>query len=324
MPIISILIPAYNVEPYLRRCLDSVIGQAFPDMEIIIVNDGSTDGTGAILAEYSAKDPRIRVIDHPGNCGLMWARKTAIEASSGSYLMFVDSDDELMPGACDKLYSEAVRTGADLVIGEHDYIELSGRVYRKTNELKYGSSAYGVIKAMAMDDLNRYMWGKLYDRELFTGHPVTFLMHHNVGEDQIISYQITRYVRKAVIICDCVYRYYQNSTSLINNVRSDKALHDAFVTNRETMGIARQIDDELLKITETNAMRLFFNFIKKGQGRKRVMGFVEEFGFSELFRFPSLVSHFGVRKALIYFAVTRFGFVSRLLYGRRWKNVSHA
>jgi len=324
MPKISVLIPAYNVEKYIVRCLNSVLSQSFSDIEVIIVKDGSTDGTAAIIEEYVANDSRIRVIDHSENCGLLWVRKTGIEASSGDYLMFVDSDDELKPEACRRLYSAAESTGADLVIGRHDYIEISGLVQHKSNELKYGCSAYGVAKAMAMDDLNRYMWGKLYKRELFTEHPISYFKHLNIGEDQIISYQIARYVEKAVCIPDILYNYYRNSSSLIYNFKSEKDIRDLMFTDEFTIRVAGEIGIEIKELIKIYTTRRIFNCIKKGCGRARVMNLAEEYGLSYLFSVPSLLRYMGFKKALIYYPVTRFDFVSRLLYGRKWNNACHA
>ena len=99
-PILSVLIPVYNVEPYLRDCLDSVVGQSMKELEIICVDDGSTDGSLQILKEYAQKDPRVKVIHKEQNEGLLLARKTAVNAASGAYFLFVDSDDYIGPDLC--------------------------------------------------------------------------------------------------------------------------------------------------------------------------------------------------------------------------------
>ena len=318
---ISVLIPAYNVDQYIARCLDSVVAQTFRDIEIIIVNDGSTDGTAAIIDEYAARDSRIMVINHPENCGLMWVRKTCVEASSGDYLMFVDSDDEVTLDACEKLYSEAVRTGADIVVAGHDIVEMKGDVFHKENKLSYGDSSYGFAMAMAMDEMDRYLWGKLHKRELFVDHPVEYFMHLNIGEDQIISFQIARYVKKVATIQDSVYRYHRNNSSLLYNIyafRSEKDLRDFSKTSKLTVDLSGEIDDAVKEKSETNAMRCFFNWIKRGYDRQMVMGLVDEFGFPHLFTISSLVKHLGLRKALIYYLVTRFDAASRLIYSRKW------
>ena len=114
MPKISVIIPVYNAEQYLRKCLDSVVSQTFRDIEIICVDDGSTDGSGAILDEYAAKDNRIVVI-HQANAGVAAARNTGLKSAQGEYLAFLDSDDAYNPQLCELAYNRACQSGADIV-----------------------------------------------------------------------------------------------------------------------------------------------------------------------------------------------------------------
>ncbi len=320
MPKISILIPAYNVEKYIARCLDSVIGQTFPDIEIIIVNDGSTDGTSSIIDEYAARDSRIRVVNHPENCGLMWVRKTSVEASTGDYLMFVDSDDEVTPDACEKLYSEAVRTGADIVVAGHDFIELDGRAFPWKSRLDYGDSSFGFAMAMAMNEMDRHLWGKLYKKRIFLDHTLSYLKHFNIGEDQILSFQIARHVERVVTIPDSVYKYYRNSSSLLNNIyvlKSEKDLRDFILASKLTIDLSGEIDDRIKERSETNALRCFFNWIKRGFERKMIVELVDEYGLSYLFSVPAIIRHVGLKKAFIYYPVLKFDGAARLIYGSK-------
>ena len=110
MPAISIIVPVYKVEPYLHRCIDSILAQSFTDFELILVDDGSPDNCPAICDEYAVKDSRVRVI-HQKNAGLSAARNAGIETATGGYLCFIDSDDVLSPAYCQLLY-QAVADGA--------------------------------------------------------------------------------------------------------------------------------------------------------------------------------------------------------------------
>ena len=112
---VSIIVPVYNVEKYLARCLNSIIAQTARDLEIICVNDGSTDASAAILADYAAKDPRIRVLTQP-NGGLSAARNTGLDAATGDWVLFVDSDDWIPPDAVAAFLQVAAESGARVVV----------------------------------------------------------------------------------------------------------------------------------------------------------------------------------------------------------------
>ncbi len=113
MPKISIIVPVYNVENYLKKCLDSIVNQTFKDIEIILINDGSTDNSLNICKEYAKKDHRIRLINKP-NGGLSSARNVGIDLSTGEYLGFVDSDDWIALNMYEKLYNLCKIFNADI------------------------------------------------------------------------------------------------------------------------------------------------------------------------------------------------------------------
>lgn len=115
-PLVSVLIPVFNTGPYLRECLDSVLGQGLSDIEVICVDDGSSDGSRAILCEYEKRDPRVRVIAFGENRGLGPARNAGLEAARGRFVCFIDSDDLLCSGILEKLCAEAEASEADIVL----------------------------------------------------------------------------------------------------------------------------------------------------------------------------------------------------------------
>lgn len=125
IPLVSVVIPVYNTGKYLRRCLDSVVNQTLKEIEIICVDDGSSDSSPRILEEYAAKDPRIRVI-RQNNLGTSQTRKNGIAASRGAFLMFLDGDDEFVPTACEKALSAASRSGADIVQFGTEIVNVAG------------------------------------------------------------------------------------------------------------------------------------------------------------------------------------------------------
>ena len=111
---ISIIVPVYNVESYLRKCLDSILAQTYRDLEILVVDDGSTDGSGAICDEYAGKDDRIKVF-HTENKGLSCARNLGLDSANGDWIGFVDSDDWIELDMYEVLLRKAEKTGADVV-----------------------------------------------------------------------------------------------------------------------------------------------------------------------------------------------------------------
>jgi glycosyltransferase involved in cell wall biosynthesis len=126
MPLVSICIPVYNVEQYLRRCLDSAVCQTLKDIEIIVVDDGSTDASVDIVREYVEQDHRVRLICHNQNRSLLQARKTAVSDARGDYIQFLDSDDALRLDACELLSQIAVSKGADVVHFGTSIIDTNG------------------------------------------------------------------------------------------------------------------------------------------------------------------------------------------------------
>ena len=125
--LVSVIVPVYNVSPYLREALDSVINQTYKELEIIIVDDGSTDGSASIYEEYAASDPRIKLI-HQANKGLSGARNTGLEHATGEFVSFIDSDDSISPMFIESLVNAMVSTSADVSICRFSAFETSGKM----------------------------------------------------------------------------------------------------------------------------------------------------------------------------------------------------
>ena len=123
MPSISVVVPVYNTDKWLDRCLDSVRSQSFQDLEIICVDDGSVDDTPAILRKHASQDSRIRVVTLTENHGVPYARNLAIDQATGKYLYFMDSDDWIDPDYLEEMFVRAERTGQDVVINGNWYLE---------------------------------------------------------------------------------------------------------------------------------------------------------------------------------------------------------
>ena len=222
---ISVIVPVYNVEKYLSRCVDSILGQTFSDLEVILVNDGSGDSSGSICDSYAAKDSRIRVI-HKENGGLSSARNAGIDAASGEYLAFVDSDDWIEPEMYETMLALTEKYGADLVCGGR--YDVDGGTGERTVGLcpvkeESISPEEMVGRIFLWEGCDSSACDKLYHRSLFE----TFRYPEGkVCEDVPTTYKI---VLKAgsVALCDkTFYNYYHRPDSITTDtVISEKTFH---------------------------------------------------------------------------------------------------
>lgn len=216
---ISVIVPVYNVEPFLPRCLNSLRNQSLEDIEILLVDDGSTDASGVICDEYALKDPRIRVIHKP-NEGLSAARNEGISKSVSPYIMFVDSDDWVEPGFCEKPYVTAIRSEADVVIFD-SCIEKNGKIQKREK-----NKPTGIVDAeTALRFGGNVAWNKLYQREVFNNicYP-----KGKAYEDVAVTYKILFSAKRIVMIPDTLY-YWVYRKGSITNCRSSRYKRDAFM-----------------------------------------------------------------------------------------------
>lgn len=227
-PAISVLIPIYNVEKYLPRCLDSVLAQTFQNFEIVCVNDASPDNSIEVLKRYASTDERIVIIDKPQNEGLMMARHTGYKSAKGDYFFFLDSDDFMPKDALRSLYDEAMAKSSDIVVGEMALVNASGRKVMKNRPLKTGNDAMSYLRSI-LNWNTPSLCGSLFKRSLFDGYSYTALMRHGFSEDRILLTEIlTRRNPKISVINDVTYYYWQNNESITRKRPSDKSVTEQF------------------------------------------------------------------------------------------------
>ena len=168
MPVISIIVPVYNVEQYLRRCVDSILAQTFTDFECILIDDGSPDNCPAICDEYAERDNRIIVI-HQKNAGVSAARNAGLDLARGEWIGFVDSDDWCDPGMYEFLYKNAITNQVDISICGFRSIEKNGVVIGSSK--KYPAivmdSSEGLLKLFSPRYFGPFSWNKLVSKQLF-------------------------------------------------------------------------------------------------------------------------------------------------------------
>ena len=307
-PKISILIPAYNVEKYIARCLDTIVGQTFGDIEIVIVDDASTDGTLGIIEDYASRDSRIKVIRHPENMGLVWVRNTGIDASTGDYIMFADSDDTMDLTICEKLYNKAVEEDADLVISGYNRVS-PGRVRPVPFRLNYGSSVYGVTKALIEDEVWPSLWGKLFRADLLKDHPIPKIKNSNMREDVLIFNSILPYIKKAVSIDECLYDYFCNPES-ITTVKDDRKYVEGIMRESSILLKSSKIDDGLFQDAESRAIKQMYSALYQCGDRRLIVELARSYGLDYLLSFRSLRKRLSLRKTIVRWLAYRFDLAS--------------
>lgn len=216
IPFVSIIIPAYNAEKYLPRCVASLSQQTFEDFEVIIINDGSTDDTGLIADEWSQRNPRAKVI-HTPNRGVAEARNMGLRHVEGRYIGFVDSDDWVEPEMFEMLVKAIEKDTADIAICGHQMETDEGALITSEQLLKKSEvwTAHEALVKLLMDyKIKSYLWDKLFKRELFEGvsFPTGGLM-----EDQRVLYELLAKASKVTYIHEPLYHYIQRGDSILGS-----------------------------------------------------------------------------------------------------------
>ena len=224
-PIISIIVPVYNGDKYLSRCVDSILNQTFQDWELLLVDDGSTDKSGEICDEYAIKDKRTKAF-HKKNGGVSSARNYGIKHIEGEWIMFCDADDELMAFCLKKLISFIQEGNIDFVLAGYDMINSSTKVIQSTSSLSYSSKKIDIMSAIRLIYRYKYypcfVWAKLYKSSIIKFNKLSFDETIYYSEDRLFNVQYLCACRNDIYYTtQSVYKYYvrDNSamTSLFNN-----------------------------------------------------------------------------------------------------------
>lgn len=210
-PKISVIVPVYNVENYISKCIESIINQSYSNLEIIIINDGSTDKSGDICEYYSKKDSRILLI-HQGHQGVAMTRNNALDMVSGEYIGWVDSDDWIMPDMFSTLYNNAVEYDADISMCNFYYISEDGKTFPYSNEkegIKVLEGVYKIIHNIRL--ANNVLWNRLYKSHLLKN--IRF-PKGKLFEDIFIMHKLIDNANKVVLASDCKYYYLRRGTGI--------------------------------------------------------------------------------------------------------------
>ena len=223
-PEISVIVPVYKAEKYLHRCVDSILAQTFTKFELILVDDGSPDGSGALCDEYAQKDSRVRVI-HKENGGVASARQCGIDNATGTYTIHADPDDWVEPTMLEELYNKAIAENADMVICDFYVNIISGNIYR--TQMIEDTKTIKVLDDLLNHKLHGSLWNKLIRRSCYTDNNVKFTEDLNYCEDYLICVKILVNNINVAYLNKAFYNY-------------DQIVNDDSITRKYTFDTYRQ------------------------------------------------------------------------------------
>ena len=300
--LVSVIVPVYNVAQYLDRCLNSLVQQSYQNLEILLIDDGSTDGSGALCDGWQRRDPRIRVFHKP-NGGLSDARNHGLERAAGEFICFVDSDDWCDTQFVERMLTALRETGADVVecsfLPTDGASPLSGNIRKKAEAGVF--TGRECFRRFLAEDFFVSVCTKLYRRSLLEGLPFRKGVYH---EDEVWTYRIFSRVQTACRLDYTGYYYFQRPGSIDHTALSRKRLTDAFEASKERMKFIELHYPEFASLGYEKAMYtcmylyrhaeradfpertalqeelllffryLFRNYLKRGKYRKRMWRFI--------------------------------------------------
>ena len=256
---ISVIIPVYNVEKYLRRCLDSVINQTFRDLEIICVNDGSTDGSAEVLEEYKNKDKRIVLLNRE-NAGPGAARNAGLKIAKGKYISFIDSDDWIDLDFFEKLYTAAEKYDADAACAEIIRTYPSGKTLKKCEiaQEKVLQTCTEKYKKFNIPK-NCYVWNKIYKKSELDKLQLFFREDLLMCEDVQFTTKFMYFSNKVVTVPGVKYYYWVNEKS-VSRTKTDKNQLDNLTARADFIKFSREhhiICDEKFYVKDKVFYKMF-------------------------------------------------------------------
>ncbi len=263
--LISIIIPAYNIEQYLPSTLDSVLAQTYENIEIVVVNDGSQDGTGKILDRYAAQDSRVRAI-HKENGGVTSARLRGVAEATGAWIGFVDGDDLIEPNMYEQLLENARKYSADISHCGYQMV-FPSRVdyYYNTGKLVEQDHDAGLRDLISGGLVEPGLWNKLYRRTLFEGLTEKMDFSIKTNEDVLMNYWLFMESQKSVFEDVCPYHYVLRPGSAATSKLNGHKLRDPL---KVTKAIHADADENLRPVVLARLSRHLIAGASMGAGEQ--------------------------------------------------------
>ena len=278
---VSIIIPVYNVELYICKCLDSCLSQTYHNIEIIAIDDGSKDNSGLILDMYSQKDSRIKVI-HQSNKGVVIAREEGIKIAKGNYITFVDSDDYIDKDFIEKLVIQSQQHDCDIVTCGYRIVDENYRLLQNRDNILIGKLQHEVISSLLLRTCTWALWGKLYKKELFNSIKTPY--GQKMGEDGVISFQLFEKASHLETINEPLYNYLQRNNSVMRQKNNSLSLDIIkFVNFVKTSIVASRYKEILNKEYRTFlASQIYVYFFNGGNIEYLFENIEERFSIKEI------------------------------------------
>lgn len=253
--LVTVIVPVYNVECYLDKCISSIVHQSYKNLEIIMIDDGSTDASSEICDKWAVKDKRIHVI-HKQNGGLSDARNAGLAVATGEYISFVDSDDWIKPQFIETLMALLESDKADIAECGVRYVDERGHILRERcyPEKKAAKSKIEALKTLVKENgIYQTVWNKLYKRDVLKG---ILFEKGKYNEDDFWTYQVFDRAERLIVISDKLYCYLQRESSIMGIGYQIKRL-DGLKARIERMEYLQKYE-ELADFTKAH---IFYDFI---------------------------------------------------------------
>lgn len=226
---VTVIVPVYNAQKYLSRCVDSILSQTYHDIEVILVDDGSTDSSAQMCDDFAHRDNRVKVI-HKENAGAGMARNTAFEHTTGEYILFVDSDDYIEKDTIKKCVDSINEHGSDTVVFGHTFVYANGKTQTHqvhSNKMRYDEDS---IKSDLLPSFFTFskgfdvsVWGKLFSTQIIKDNELWFLSEREYySEDSLFLLQYFPKSKSTSVVDENLYYYFENTSSLSREYEQER------------------------------------------------------------------------------------------------------
>lgn len=264
---LSIIIPAYNAAPYINDCIGSIMASTYRDFELLLVDDGSTDGTSDLCDQLAERYPVIKVF-HTENRGLSSARNLGIDSASGKYIGFVDADDYISSSMFEVLVKALNETDADMAVCGYQRCQ-KGEVRQASSRTDIAITAERaeIAQEVLCGGYGCYVWNKLFQKKILDENRVTFRIDCGIAEDQYFIMEYLQYCKKAVFIDTKLYFYVMNGASLMNSFRNSRFVDQRYLglprSWRYTESAVRDVSKDLSIYARARASMFYQTVLRK-------------------------------------------------------------